>query len=85
MIHHANSYTILNILEHNLGMGWAVSVGKENNNILAVGYDEGYVLLKMGSDDPVVSLCNGKLLWTKSMDIYSANLKAVSQDDLEDG
>ena len=67
------------MLEHNLGMGWAVSVGRENSNILALGYDEGYVLLKMGNDDPVVSLCNGKLLWTKSMDIHSANLKAVGQ------
>ena len=39
IIHHANSYTILNVLDHILGMGWAVSVGKENSNILAIGYD----------------------------------------------
>jgi coatomer subunit beta' len=48
-------------------MGWAASVSSEDRNIVAFGYDEGSVLIKIGSDDPVVSISNGKVIWTKSM------------------
>lgn len=58
-------------------MGWATSVSPEDSNIIAFGYDEGSVLIKIGSDDPVVSISNGKIIWTKSMEVNSANLKAV--------
>lgn len=77
IIHHSNSYNVLNTLEYNLGMSWATAVSAEDHNIIAFGYDEGAVLIKIGSDDPVVSISNGKLIWTKSMEIYAANLKAV--------
>lgn len=52
---------------------------------MAFGYDEGSVLIKIGSDDPVVSISNGKIIWTKSMDVYSANLKAVDYNNSIDG
>ena len=58
-------------------MGWAVAISSEDRNIIAMGYDEGSVIVKIGSDDPVVSISNGKLIFTKSMEVYSANLKAV--------
>ncbi len=66
-------------------MGWAASVSTEDRNIIAFGFDEGSVLIKIGSDDPVVSISNGKIIWTKSMEVYSANLKAVEYDKLQDG
>lgn len=50
-----------------------------------MGFDEGSVLVKLGSDDPVVSISNGKVIWTKSMEVYAANLKAVDYDSLADG
>ena len=85
LIHHAHSYNILNTLEYNLGMGWAAAVSPEDRNVIAFGFDEGSVLIKIGSDDPVVSISNGKIIWTKSMEVYSANLKAVEYDSLKDG
>jgi coatomer subunit beta' len=85
IIHHSTSYGILNTLEYNLGMGWAVTVSPEDRNIIALGFDEGSVLVKLGSDDPVVSISNGKVIWTKSMEVYAANLKAVDYDRLADG
>lgn len=85
IIHHSNSYGILNTLEYNLGMGWAVTVSPEDRNIIALGFDQGSVLVKLGSDDPVVSISNGKVIWTKSMEVYAANLKAVDYDSLADG
>jgi hypothetical protein len=40
----------LNILEYNLGMGWAVDTSRENNNIIGIGFDEGSVIVRIGAD-----------------------------------
>jgi hypothetical protein len=44
--------------------GWSLDVAKENSNIIAIGYifcwqksyDEGTVVIKLGSDEPVISM-----------------------------
>ena len=48
-------------------MGWVVDTSRENNNIIGIGFGEGSVVIRIGSDEPVVSLSNGKVLWAKSM------------------
>lgn len=58
-------------------MGWVVDSSHENSNIIGIGFDEGSVIVRIGSDEPVVSISNGKILWAKSMEILSANLKAI--------
>ncbi len=35
---------------------WAIDISKENPNIMAFGFDEGTVVVKVGSDEPVVSM-----------------------------
>lgn len=50
-----------------------------------MGYDEGSVVFRIGSDEPVVSLSNGKAIWAKSMEIHSANLKAVDLESNKSG
>ncbi len=35
---------------------WSIDIGKENSNIIAFGFDEGTVVIKIGSDEPVVSM-----------------------------
>ena len=35
---------------------WALDVVKNNSNIIGIGYDEGTVVIKIGSDEPVVSM-----------------------------
>lgn len=59
-------------------MGWSSAVGIENRGVLALGYDEGSVVIKIGSDEPVVTLHNGKILFTKNMEIFNINLKAIT-------
>jgi hypothetical protein len=52
---------------------------KIGSNLLAVGYDEGTVVLKLGSEEPAVSMdSSGKIIWAKHNEIQTANLKAVS-------
>ena len=35
---------------------WSIDTVKDNNNIIAIGYDEGTTVIKIGSDEPVVSM-----------------------------
>jgi coatomer subunit beta' len=34
---------------------WAIDIGKDDN-IIAIGYDEGTIVIKIGSDEPIVSM-----------------------------
>lgn len=38
--------------------------------------------IKLGPEEPVVSMSQGKLLWTRAMEVISANVKAVAQEEL---
>jgi len=50
------------------------------SNLLAVGYDEGTVVLKLGSEEPAVSMdSSGKIIWAKHNEIQTVNLKAVAE------
>lgn len=53
----------------------------ENPNVIAFGFDEGSVLVRVGSDEPVVTMHNGKILYAKNMEVYNINLKAISYQD----
>ena len=33
-----------------------IDISKENSNVVGLGYDEGTVVIKIGSDEPVVSM-----------------------------
>jgi len=35
---------------------WSIDCVKNNSNIIGIGFDEGTVVIKIGSDEPVVSL-----------------------------
>lgn len=78
---HSVTYKLETTLNYNLERVWSIDIGKENSNIIAIGYDEGTVVIKIGSDEPVVSMNNGKLVWAKNLEINSANLKAVNVND----
>lgn len=53
---HSVTYKLETTLNYNLERVWSIDIGKENSNIIAIGYDEGTVVIKIGSDEPVVSM-----------------------------
>jgi len=59
---------------------WALDIAKDSS-IIAIGYDEGTVVIKIGSDEPVVSMNNGKVIFAKNMEISTVNLKALNTND----
>lgn len=77
-------------LEHtfNYGMGrvWTIASLK-NSNILALGYDDGLILLKLGREQPAMSMdTNGKIVWAKHSELQQANIKTLEdRDSIKDG
>lgn len=67
LVHNSGSFALENTLEYKLERAWSIAVSKENPSIIAFGFDEGTVAVKIGPEDAVVSMCQGKLLWTRAM------------------
>lgn len=48
---------------------------------VAIGYDEGTIMIKLGREEPVASMDNsGKIIWAKQNEIQTVNIKAVPAD-----
>ncbi|KAI9364899.1 coatomer protein complex, subunit beta 2 [Zopfochytrium polystomum] len=84
-IWHANTYRLENTLNYGMERVWAVGYMKGIND-LAFGYDEGSIIIKMGREEPAVSMdTSGKLIWARHNEIKSANLKASADENFKDG
>ena len=68
------------LMTQDMDRGWCIA-GSQSGNIIAIGYDDGTLALKLGSDEPLASMRNGKLAWAKNMDIELINLKALNVKD----
>lgn len=83
---HANTYRLENTLNYGLERAWATAASKLSNDI-AIGYDNGIIVLKLGKDEPTVSMdSSGKIIWAKQNEIFTANIKTIDEDlNLKDG
>lgn len=55
-----------------------------SQNMVAIGFDLGTLVVKLGSDKSVADHCQGKLIYARHQDIYYANLKALNAQSLSD-
>jgi len=85
-IWHANTYRLENTLNYGLERIWTIMCLKGSNNV-ALGYDEGSILVKLGREEPAMSMdTSGKLVWAKHSEIQQANLKMImDQSEIKDG
>ena len=85
-IWHANTYRLENTLNYGLERVWTITCLKGSNNV-ALGYDEGSILVKLGREEPAMSMdTSGKLVWAKHSEIQQANIKTiVDQSEIKDG
>lgn len=83
---HATTYRAETTLNYGMERAWSLAALKSSNK-LAIGYDEGSVVLRLGHDTPVVSMDpSGKLIWTTNNDVHTASVKGVVADlALQDG
>ena len=84
---HANTYRLENTLNYGLERVWSVACLRGSNDV-AIGYDEGSILIKLGREEPAMSMDSaGKIVWAKHCEIQQANLKAIAGDasEIKDG
>ncbi|KAG2233384.1 hypothetical protein INT48_000387 [Thamnidium elegans] len=81
----SDTYRLENTLDYGLERSWCISCQKDGNNI-ALGFDEGSVVIRLGREEPVVSMdASGKIIWAKNAEIQTANVKTSVDDDIKDG
>ena len=84
---HSTTYRPETTLNYGMERVWSLAPTKDANK-LAIGYDEGTVVIKLGNERPVASLdtSTGKLVWAVGHDIQTLSLKGLAKDgDLVDG
>ena len=74
-IWHANTYRFEQSLNYGLERAWCVSYQKGKQGV-AVGFDDGAVVVKLGREEPAVSMDNsGKLVWARHNEVVSSIIK----------
>lgn len=85
-IWHATTYRLENTLNYGLERVWTIGYTKGSKRV-AIGYDEGTIMIKIGKEAPVASMDgSGKIIWAKHNEIQTVNIKAVGADfEVTDG
>ncbi|XP_064089389.1 coatomer subunit beta'-like isoform X3 [Macrobrachium nipponense] len=82
---HVNTYRLESTLNYGLDRVWCISSLKGSNNV-CFGYDEGSVMIKLGREEPAMSMdVSGKIVWARHSEIQQANLKAMGETEILDG
>ncbi|XP_051724278.1 coatomer subunit beta' [Ctenopharyngodon idella] len=84
-IWHSSTYRLESTLNYGMERVWCVSGLRGSNNV-ALGYDEGSIIIKLGREEPAMSMdTSGKIIWAKHSEIQQANLKAMGDAEIKDG
>ena len=85
-IWHLNTYRLESTLNYGLERVWTISCLK-GSNAVAIGYDEGSIIIKLGREEPAMSMdSSGKIVWAKHSELQQANIRALGDaDELKDG
>ncbi|KAF9998771.1 hypothetical protein BGZ65_005768 [Modicella reniformis] len=84
-IWHANTYRLENTLGYGLNRAWTIAYRRSTNDV-ALGFDLGSVVIKLGREEPTVSMdSGGKIIWAKHHEIQTANAKTNVADEIKDG
>ncbi|KAK4099215.1 Coatomer, beta' subunit [Parathielavia hyrcaniae] len=74
-IWNANTYRFEQSLNYGLERAWCVAYQKGKQGI-AVGFDDGSVVIKLGREEPAVSMDgSGKIIWARHNEVVSAVIK----------
>lgn len=86
-IWHANTHRLESSLNYGFERVWTICCFRGSNNV-ALGYDEGSILVKVGREEPAVSMdsSGGKIIWARHSELQQANLKALNDGvEIRDG
>lgn len=81
----SNTFKLEKSINYSLERIWCCSL-LAKSNLLAVGGDSGYVISKMGNEEPLYSMdSNNKLIYAKNSEVYQSILKPNITEGLKDG
>ncbi|KAJ3273735.1 Coatomer subunit beta' [Terramyces sp. JEL0728] len=82
---HSNTYRLENTLNYGMERVWCLACLKGSND-MAFGYDDGVVTVKLGKEEPSVSMeSSGKIIWAKQNEIKTANIQQLENHTFVDG
>ncbi|KKY20946.1 putative copi vesicle coat beta [Phaeomoniella chlamydospora] len=71
----ATTFTLEQTLNYGLERAWCVATHRAQQNV-ALGFDDGAVVVKMGRDEPAVSMDNsGKIVFARQSEVLSSLIK----------
>jgi len=74
------TYRMESTLNYGMERAWALAATAEANK-LAIGFDEGCVVVELGSDEAVASMdAGGRVVWAKNNDIRTASVRGVASE-----
>jgi len=74
-----------NTLSYALERAWCIAIRPQGNEV-AVGYDEGVDVVKLGRNEPSFNMDpSGKLVYTRNTEVLSANLQGATDDETPEG
>jgi len=80
----STTYRAETTLNYGMERAWALAATKETTK-LAIGFDEGCVVVELGSDDAVVSMDGqGKVVWAKNNEIQTTTVRGLAGGDDDD-
>lgn len=81
-----NTYRLEQTFNYGMGRIWTLATLK-NSNTLAIGYDNGSIVLKLGREEPAMSMdSSGKIVWAKHSELQQANIKNLGdRESIKDG
>jgi len=81
-----NTYRLEQTISYGMGRVWTMACLK-NSNKLAIGCDDGTIVLKLGREEPAMSMDNnGKIVWARHNELQQANIKTLGdRESIKDG
>ena len=77
---HSSTYRLETTLNYQWERAWTVGVST-NSNKVAIGYDEGTMVVKLGKERPLVSMDTktGKFMWTRNNDVLTSTVRGTGK------
>lgn len=83
-IWNSSMFKLETTLSYNMERCWSLSTKKTKND-LCIAYDEGLVVIQIGSDKPIYTMFKNKVIYIKNTEIFIINVQNVTSEMYNDG
>ena len=81
----SNTFKLEKSINYSLERVWCVGI-LPKSNVIAAGFDSGFVIIKLGNEEPLFSLdSNNKLIFAKNSEVFQSVIKPNATQGLKDG